>query len=152
MPRGTSTLKRTRLRQRNPERIAKKRKVYTTYLRSAGWLKLRYERFLLDGGMCQCEWCIEERKNDPMGILRDVFAVGDRPEGVTRMEAHQPIPAYFTASGTAPWRRIRGFSTHHVRYNLEDEKIENLRTMYPHHHAATEAKFSTRRRFLRGEK
>lgn len=143
------SLRRTPLRKVNTARVARKRKVYATHLRSAYWLQLRYERFMLDRGMCQCEWCIEERKNDPTGVIRDVFAAADRPANVTRMEAHVPIPVHFTAKGTAPWRRIRGFSTHHVRYRtLGEEQLKDLRTMYVHHHEATEAKYSTRWRYL----
>lgn len=139
-------IRKTAIKQRNEKAIARRRKVYTTYLRSAEWLKLRYDRYLLDDGYCQCEWCVQARK----GETKEQNAA--RPAGVTFSEAFQQIPVYFTASGTAPWRRIRGFSTHHVRYDLINPKPSDLRTMYPHHHDATEAKYSTRRRYLGGSK
>ena len=142
--------RKTALKKRNEERIARRKKEYDRHIHSAEWLKIRYERFLFDNGMCQCEWCVEERKNDPMGVIRDVFAER-APAGWQRMEAHMPIPVWYTAKGGAPWRRIRGFSTHHVRYR-KPEQLKDLRTMYPLHHDLTEAKYSTRRRYLQGSK
>lgn len=145
LSRGTSSLRRTTMPQKNVERIAKKRATYAKHLRSVEWLKLRYARFLLDQGMCQCEWCLAVRRE----LTESGMVPAHLPEGVYAGEALNPIPVHYTASGTTPWRRIRGFSTHHVRYReLGKEQLRDLRTMYKHHHEATEAKYSTRRRYL----
>lgn len=134
--------RKTAMKQRNEKNIAKRRKTYTKYLASAEWLQLRYARFLMDDGFCQCRWCKAARKGEAI----------ERPNDVTFGEAFQTIPVHYTAGGTAPWRRIRGFSTHHVRYDLTNPKLSDIRTMYVHHHDAEEAMYSTRRRHLGGTK
>ena len=131
--------RKTAMKQRNEKNIAKRRATYTKYLASAEWLQLRYARFLMDEGMCQCRWCVAARKGEKI----------ERPDGVLVAEAFVPIPVYYVSQGTAPWRRIRGFSTHHTHYDLTNQKLKDIRTTYPHHHAAEESLHGTRRRYLR---
>ncbi len=157
LPRSSKPLKRTAIKrsttpikQRNEQRIAKRHAAYTAHLRSVEYLQLRYARYLLDDGYCQCEWCVKMR--DVQFSVSGFFEVlKTLPDNINTAEPYNKIPVHFTKSGSEPWRRIRGFHTHHARYDLTHPKITDLRTMYPHHHLATEAKYSTRRRFLKSK-
>ena len=141
------------IKQRNEKRIAKRHAKYTAHIRSVEYLQLRYARWLMDEGYCQCEWCVKVRTivfmEPPQNTVKLALSL---PDGVILGEALKKIPVYFTKGGDAPWKRIRGLSCHHVRYDLERPKISDLRSCYPHHHAALEAKYSTRRRYITGAK
>lgn len=127
--RGTSTLKRVRLKAFNPERVKRKLKKYRARLAKADWQKLRLQAYERDGGLCQCPPCIQGRKNGEDW-------------------AFEPIEIWYDVRG-----KIHGFDVHHVSYaRWGREELSDLLTMKRQHHMALEARTGKRHTFLMGMK
>ncbi|HXT48697.1 MAG TPA: hypothetical protein VN717_08650 [Gemmatimonadaceae bacterium] len=120
---------RTKVKERNEDRIARKAKAYRTVIASAGWKKLRRQVFERDGGLCQCPDCIALRKAHPEAIESTL------------------VPVWFDTAG-----RPHGFDVHHTTYvRFGREELSDLLLMKRSHHQKYEALNGTRRRFLKGK-
>lgn len=154
MKRGTKRLAtRTPMKKRNEARIAKLAKLYAARLRRADWKLLRYQAWERSKGLCECEMCRETRKKAMRAYVENIGEVthtaGLPIEQVD--EAFAPVEIHFTSGGGAPHLRFRGGSLHHLTYaRLGSERLEDVQFMHKHHHAAVEAQYGTRRRYLNG--
>lgn len=123
---GSGLRRRTKLREHNPEHLARKMKAYRARLAAPDWEVLRQAAYQRDGGLCQCPVCVTGRKNG------EAFAF-------------EPIPIWFKKNS----KRIFGFSTHHTTYaRFGHELLEDILTMVPSHHEALEAAKGYRKRWL----
>lgn len=150
LPRATKPIP-----QRNEKRIARKNVSYRKVIASDFHKKLRYERFLLAGGLCECDRCVKIRKMAPSYEEAILAALA----GYTREQieaAFTPPPVWFTRKGGEPWRRFRSDAgeVHHTSYRYfgkeNPEELKVLRWTWDPHHKEIEAEFGTRRRFLKG--
>jgi hypothetical protein len=136
------------LRDRNPERIARKRKAYAARLRKSDWKLLKYLAYQRSNGLCECETCAYARK------LGERFArrATTRAEYVQYEASQIPVAVWFVKGGGAIHLRMRGGSLHHVTYaRFGSERLEDVRFMHVAHHAAVEREHGTRRRYLAGK-
>lgn len=160
LPRATKPIP-----QRNERRIARKNVSYRKVISSDFHKKLRYDRFLLAGGLCECDRCAAIRKAI---VVENEFTLSwGFPDQKfadtkwTRGEVHAaftPTPVWFTKRGGEPWRRFRSDAgeVHHDSYHYfgkeNPEELKVVRWTWDAHHKEIEAKFGTRRRFLAGRK
>ena len=152
LPRATKPIP-----QRNERRIARKNVSYRKVISSDFHKKLRYDRFLMANGLCECDRCAKIRK-----IAVSYEAAMDAViAGYTRDEieaAFTPTPVWFTKKGGEPWRRFRSDAgeVHHDSYRYFGKEnpleLQLIRWTWDAHHKEIEAEFGTRRRFLSGRR
>lgn len=155
---------RTKVKERNEVRIARRAKAYAAVIRSAFHKLLRYLAFQRSGGLCECEECAEIRTAiEPENRFTLSWGFADQPFADTRWtrgevaRAFMPIPCWFVKGGGVPHLRFRSTEgeLHHDSYKYFGEEnlaeLEVVRFTWTSCHQRIEAEHSTRRNFLRGK-
>lgn len=140
---------RSKVKQRNEKRIARKYKAYRTVIASAFHKSLRYVAYLRSKGYCECGRCVGYRN----GTIRGTNSAGMAEWG----HAHTLIPCWFTVRGNKDFLRFRSSDgeLHHRTYKyFGDEnwaEVDHVQWVWKSCHQRIEAEHSTRRRFLTGQ-
>lgn len=147
LPRATKPIARgAPPKKRNERAIARRYAAYQKVLRSDFHKRIRYERYVISGGFCECGQCVEVRRYP------------EQWDAHARELAFTEIPVWFTKHGKEPWQRFRSKdgSADHLSYKFFGEEnpaeIDHIRFCWNECHGRREAQYGTRRAFLRGKR
>lgn len=155
---------RTKVKERNEKRIARKAASYRKVIASDFHRRLRYLAWERSHGTCECAECVKIRKMMMTAYVRGfgehdpVKAFALYPTTWTKERvalAFAEIPIWFVKGGGAAWRRFRSDrgETHHTGYRLFGEEneaeLELVQFTWDVCHQRIEAEHGSRRRFLK---
>lgn len=143
---------RTKMKAINPRATKRRHDRYMKLIRSDFNLRLRYERYVIANGYCECEPCAGWRHHTQSHVLTAWS------ESEMQLAWRKP-EVWFTKGGSAPHKRFRSTEgqLHHLPrgYTLTEREspdaINYVRWMHKVCHARIEAENPTRRRFLKGK-